>query len=85
MEPEHVFGLGKAGIQAIVKHRPRARPDFLGRLQNHDQRARPFILVSNHLPCCADPGGHMCIVAAGVHYAGFKPRFTNTFDFGSIS
>ena len=79
-----MVGFGEAGEQAVVQHRHGAKTDLFGGLGDHDQRTFPFGLAGRELAGCADPGGHVDVVAAGVHDAGFFARVCDIARFRGV-
>ena len=73
MEGEGVGRLGEAGEQAVVEHRLGALAGLLGGLEDHHQGARPLALHRRQPPRGAEPGGHVGVVAAGVHHPALDP------------
>ena len=67
---QRIVGLGKTRIKPVLEHRQRALAGFFGRLQDHHQRPRPFVLARHQLPGGGDPSGHVRVVTAGVHHIG---------------
>ena len=72
VEGNGVVGLGKAGIEPVLEHRLRAEHAFLGGLADHHDRSRPLPARRRDPPRRADPAGHVRVVPAGVHDAGFR-------------
>ena len=71
MQGDDAVRLGETGIEAVFQHRHGAEADLFGGLGDHDQRALPFGLAGNEFAGRADPAGHVDVVTAGVHDAGF--------------
>ena len=73
VERQRIVGLGEAGIEPVLDHRERAQADFFGRLEHHDQRALPLVLVIDQQLRRTDEARHMRIVPAGMHDPGGDP------------
>ena len=82
VESDCVVGLGEAGEQPVFQHRQRALAHLFSGLQDHHQRAAPFVLMVHQLLRCADPRGHMRVMPAGVHHAGFHAGCGRRLDGG---
>ena len=65
-------GFGEALIEAVFEHHAGTGPDFLRRLGDEHQRARPLLLEGGHHAGRTDPRSHVNVVAAGVHDAVFN-------------
>ena len=68
VEGDGIVGLGKAGVEAVLDHRPGAGDRLLGGLGDEDQGARPVRPPRRHLPRRADQRGDVHVMAAGVHH-----------------
>ena len=58
-----------SGGQAVVEHCPGPRRCLLRRLEQDNVGATPSVPVAGKVPCRAEQGHHMQVVAAGVHDA----------------
>ena len=80
VDGEHEVRLGEALPQPGVDHRARSPDGLLRRLAHHDQRAAPSILALREERRRRHPGGHVHVVAAGVHDVDLLPRVVDRGD-----
>jgi hypothetical protein len=73
VEGEGNVGLWEAAVESVVDHRLGALAGLLAGLEHDHQRAAPAIPGGDQPARGADHGGHVRVVAAGVHDAGLDP------------
>jgi hypothetical protein len=61
-------GLGKTCVQSVLEHGLGALLNLFRRLADHDQRSVPSLAVLCHQLGGTNPGRHVRVVPAGVHY-----------------